>query len=77
MKQKEGLTTMVVGGGGSQYLTAPIRIRLQYDHQEECSRYKGLLQLAGLKIQFGGGQVTQPSLVPLLRFDIQGVARVA
>ena len=29
MKQKEGLTTMVVGGGGSHYLTAPIRIRLQ------------------------------------------------
>ena len=26
---------------------------------------------------FGGGQVTQPSLVPLLRFDIQGVALVA
>jgi hypothetical protein len=37
------------------------------------------LLLAGVKVvnNFGGGQPIQPSLVTLLRFEIQGVALVA
>ena len=37
----------------------------------------GLLRLVMGQNKLGGGQPIQPSLVPLLRFEIQGVALIA
>jgi hypothetical protein len=52
--------------GVERYLTA-----------EVFGDYAGLLQLATGKNKFGGGHAIQPSLAPLLCFEIQGVALVA
>ena len=51
---------------GYPYLTA-----------EVTGDYEGLLLLAIGKNKAGGGQGIQPSLVPLLLFEIQGVALIA
>jgi hypothetical protein len=52
--------------GVSRYLTA-----------EVTGNYEGLLRLVTGQNKSGGGQGIQPSLVPLLRFEIQGVALAA
>ena len=52
--------------GSVRYLTA-----------EVSGDYAGLLRLAVGQNKFGGGQAIQPSLGPLLCFEIQGVALVA
>lgn len=52
--------------GTKQYLTAEI-----------AGDYAGLLRLETGKNKFGGGQPIQPTLGPLLRFTIQGVAFAA
>ena len=44
---------------------------------EVLGNYARLLRLAGVKNNVGGGQTIQPSLAPLLRFEIQGVALAA
>jgi hypothetical protein len=44
---------------------------------EVSGDYAGLLRLAINKNKSGGGQLIQPSLATLLRFEIQGVALVA
>ena len=39
--------------------------------------YAGLVRLAVGQNKFGGGQAIQPSLAPLLRFEIEGIAQAS
>ena len=55
-----------------------------FAHSQNCASgdsLRGGLRLAGKPdealAKAGGGQAIQPSLVPILRFEIQGVALVA
>jgi hypothetical protein len=52
--------------GVARYLTAKV-----------SGDYTGLLRLVVRQNKFGGGQAIEPSLVSLLRFEIQGVALAA
>ena len=49
----------------------------RYQTAEVSGDYTGLLRLVVGQNKFGGGQPIQPSLIPLLRFEIQGVALAA
>ena len=42
---------------------------------EVMGDFVGILRLMTGQNKFGGGQAIQPSLIALLRFEIQGVAR--
>jgi len=60
------ITLHSCANGTERYLTA-----------EDTGNYAGLMPLTMGKNNGGGGQAFLPSLTEALRFDIQGVARVA
>jgi hypothetical protein len=50
---------------------------VRYLMAEVSGDYAGFLRLPVRQNKFGGGRAIQPSLAPLLRFKIQGVALAA
>jgi hypothetical protein len=50
---------------------------VRYLMAEVSGDYAGFLRLTVGQNKFGGGQAIQPSLGPLLRFEIQGIVLAA